>query len=134
MSKKMTAEAIVAEHYAAGAASDFAGMVKHFSPNIEWVESDGGAYAGTYFGLDSVITNIFSRINEEWDGFAAIPEVLIADETKGIVAALCTYVGTFRATSKPQCVRVIHVWTVADDQIIKFEQVCDTAEQFKAMK
>ena len=128
-----TAHDTVAAHYAAGAAGDIPGMLKDFAPDIVWKESDGGAYAGTFHGLAEVIPNVFERINAEWDGFGAVPEFFIADEATGKVAAVCTYVGTFKATGKPQNVRVVHLWTVADGKIVAFEQVVDSAEQNKSM-
>jgi ketosteroid isomerase-like protein len=128
-----TAHDTIAAHYAAGAAGDIPGMLKDFAPDIIWKESDGGAYAGTFRGLGEIVPNIFERINSEWDGFGAVPEHIIADETTGMVAAVCTYVGTFKATGKPQNVRVLHLWTVRDGQIVTFEQIVDSAEQNKSM-
>lgn len=129
----MSAHDIVASHYAAGAAGDIPSMFKDFAPDITWKESDGGAYAGSFTGMAEVVPNIFERINSEWDGFGAVPEYLVADEAAGKVAAVCNYIGTFKATGKPQNVRVVHLWTVKDGKIVSFEQVCDTAEQNKSM-
>lgn len=129
----MSAHDIVANHYAAGAAGDIPGMFKDFAEDITWKESDGGAYSGTFTGMAEVVPNIFERINNDWDGFGAVPEYLIADEESGKVAAVCNYIGTFKATGKPQNVRVVHLWTVKDGKVVAFEQVCDTAEQNKSM-
>ena len=123
----------IAAHYAAGAAGDIPSMFKDFADDILWVESAGGAYAGTFHGMAEVVPNIFERINAEWDGFGAVPEYLIADESTGKVAAVCHYVGTFKATGKPQHVRVVHLWTVRDGKVVEFEQVVDSAEQNKSM-
>ena len=123
----------IAAHYAAGAAGDIPSMFKDFADDIVWVESAGGAYAGTFHGMAEVVPNIFERINAEWDGFGAVPDYLIADESTGKVAAVCHYVGTFKATGKPQHVRVVHLWTVRDGKVVEFEQVVDSAEQNKSM-
>lgn len=103
------------------------------SPTITWIESAGSAYAGTFEGLPAVFENIFGRINEEWEGFGAIPSSIIADETTGTVAVVANYVGTYRATGKPQNVRVVHVWTVVDGSIVAFEQIVDSALQNLSM-
>lgn len=129
----MSAHDVIAAHYAAGAEGDVEGMFKDFAPNITWKESDGSKYAGTFTGMEEIGANVFGPINAEWENFGAIPEVIIADEATGRVAAVCNYVGTFRDTGKPQNVRVVHVWTVVDGKIVAFEQVCDTAEQAKSM-
>lgn len=128
-----TAHDIIAAHYSAGAAGDVPAMFKDFADDIVWKESDGGAYAGTFHGMAEVGPKIFERINAEWENFGAVPEYLVADESTGKVAAVCTYVGTYRATGKSQNVRVVHLWTVRDGKIVAFEQVCDTAEQNKSM-
>lgn len=123
----------IAAHYAAGAAGDIPGMFKDFADDIVWVESAGGAYAGSFKGMAEVVPNIFERINAEWDGFGAVPDYLIADEATGKVAAVCTYIGTNKKTGKTQNPRVVHLWTVQDGKVVAFEQVCDTAQQNKAM-
>jgi uncharacterized protein len=128
----MSAHDIVAGHYAAAAAGDIPGMLKDFAPDIVWKESEGGIYAGTFNGLDEIGPAIFTRINSEWDDFGAIAEFFLADESTGRVAAICNYVGTHKVSKKAQeNVRVVHLWTVKNDKIVAFEQICDTAQQNK---
>lgn len=128
----MSAEAIVVAHYHAGAAGDFPGMVKDFADDISWKESAGGSLAGSFVGVDQVVAGVFENINAQWDGFGAVPEFFIADETTGRVAAICNYVGTHKISGKAQHdVRVVHLWTVKNGKIIAFEQICDTAQQNK---
>jgi preprotein translocase subunit SecA len=66
--------------------------------------------------------NIFGRITEEWEGFGAVTDYLVAHEATGKVAAVCTYVGTFRATGKPRNVRVVHLWTVKDGKVVIIDE------------
>lgn len=129
----MTAFDIVAAHYTAGKNGDIPGMFKDFADDIVWKESAGGAYAGEFHGMAEVVPNIFERINAEWEGFGAVPDYFVADEATGNVAAVCTYVGTYKATGKAQNVRVVHLWTVRDGKIVAFEQVCDTGAQNAVM-
>lgn len=128
-----TAHDIIDAHYAAGARGDIPAMFKDFADDIVWKESAGGAYAGEFRGMAEVVPNIFERINAEWDGFGAVPEYLIADEASGKVAAVCNYIGTFKANGKSQNVRVVHLWTVRDGKVVAFEQVCDTGAQNAVM-
>jgi ketosteroid isomerase-like protein len=128
-----TALEIVQAHYAAGARGDVPGMIADFSQDIEWVECAGSAYAGTFHGIPAVMQNLFSRINEEWEAFGAIPEFMVADESQGRVCVVGTYVGKFRLTGKVQNVRMVHVWTVRNEQITEFEQIVDSAAQFVVM-
>ena len=130
----MSAESVIASHYAAGAAGDFPGMVQDFAEDISWKESAGRSLAGSFVGKQNVISGIFEKIGSEWDGFGAVPEFLVADEETGKVVAVCNYIGTNKSTGKTQeNVRVVHVWTVRDGKVVAFEQICDTAQQNKFM-
>jgi len=133
MSSARTAREVVTAHYAHSAAGDREAAFADLSPNIVWTESAGSAYAGTFVGLPAVFENIFGRINAEWADFAAVPSSIIADETTGTVAVVANYLGTYKATGKPQNVRVVHVWTVVDGSIVAFEQIVDSALQNLSM-
>ena len=112
------------------ASDDFPGKTLPTAKEISQQKPDA---RGTFTGMAEIGANVFDRINAEWNDFGAIPDYLIADEQTGRVAAVCTYVGTYKATGKAQHVRVVHLWTVKDGQIVAFEQFCDTAEQLKSM-
>ncbi|WP_298121956.1 nuclear transport factor 2 family protein [uncultured Aurantimicrobium sp.] len=128
----MSAESIVKAHYLASAEGNISGMFQDFSPDIVWKESEGGIYSGTFTGLAQIAPAIFDRINSEWDSFEVVPELFLADEETGRVAAICDYVGTHKASGKAQeNVRAVHLWTVKNDKIVAFEQICDTAQQNK---
>ena len=128
----MSSESIVKAFYQAGAEGNIPGMFQDFAPDIVWKESEGGIYAGTFTGLAQIAPAIFDRINSEWDAFGAVPELFLADEETGRVAAICNYVGTHKVSGKAQeDVRVVHLWTVKNDKIVAFEQICDTAQQNK---
>ncbi|MBK5237518.1 MAG: nuclear transport factor 2 family protein [Actinomycetales bacterium] len=133
MSDARSAREVVTAHYVNAGAGDMEAAFADLSPAIVWTESAGSAYAGTFVGLPAVFENIFGRINADWEDFGAIPESIIADETSGTVAVLANYVGTYRATGKPQNVRVVHVWTVVDGSIVAFEQIVDSALQNLSM-
>ncbi len=133
MSTVRSARDVVTSHYANAAAGDMAAAFADLSPAIVWTESAGSAYTGTFVGLPAVFENVFGRISAEWDDFAAIPASIIADEATGMVAVVANYVGTYKATGKPQNVRVVHVWKVVDGSIIEFEQIVDSALQNLSM-
>jgi len=133
MSSARSAREVVTAHYVNAGDGNMAAAFADLSPNITWIESAGSAYAGTFVGLPAVFENIFGRIDAEWEGFGAIPSSIIADETTGTVAVVANYVGTYKATGKPQNVRVVHIWTVVDGSIIAFEQIVDSALQNLSM-
>lgn len=133
MSTARSARDVVAAHYANAGAGDMEAAFADLSPAIVWTEAAGSAYTGTFVGLPAVMENVFARIGAEWDDFGAIPSSIIADETSGTVAVVANYVGTYKATGKPQNVRVVHVWKVVDGSIVEFEQIVDSALQNLSM-
>lgn len=120
----MTAYDVVKAHYDANERGDLAGMLAPLADDVRWTEMAGFPCAGTYIGPDAVRENVFERLGREWDGYtASITELLDAGDT---VIGLGTYSGTYKATGESMNVRVAHVWRVAGDKVVAFEQFTDT--------
>ncbi len=114
--------------YAAFAAGDVPGVVARMSPDIEWNEAENFPYAdrNPYRGPEAILTGVFARIGEEWDGFAAVPDdYLDAGDT---VVVLGRYHGTFKATGRTLDAQLAHVWRVEDGQAVAFQQYTDTLQ------
>ena len=107
-------------------------LAKYVAENISWTEAKGFPYAGTYFGLEAVAQNVFSRLGSEWIDYKFTPEDYVASEDK--VVAYGTYTGTNKITSKSFTARVAHVWKLKDRKIISFEQFVDSKMVNEAMK
>ena len=107
-------------------------LATHVAENISWTEAKGFPYAGTYFGLEAVAQNVFSRLGSEWIDYKFTPEDYVASEDK--VVAYGTYTGTNKITSKSFTARVAHVWKLKDRKIISFEQFVDSKMVNEAMK
>lgn len=120
----MTPRQIIEAHYAASARGDLDGMMAAFAPDVEWTEMAGFPYAGTYRGVDAIREGVFARIGAEWTDYQAVPEQLVDDGDA--VVAFGFYAGTFTATGKAMRVRFVHLWTVADGAVVRFEQFTDT--------
>lgn len=99
--------------------------------DISWTEAKGFIYAGTYIGLDSVFQNVFSRIGSEWTNFKFTPENYVASDDK--VVAYGTYTGTYKQTGKSISARVVHLWTLENSKIIRFEQFVDSQTVSEAL-
>ena len=95
------------------------------SPEISWTEAEGFPYGGTYIGHEAVLQNVFAKLGSEWDGYAAVPEELIA--SGDTVIALGEYSGTYKATGKSISVPFVHVWRFEGDHVVSFRQHTDTA-------
>jgi hypothetical protein len=111
--------------YAAFARGDVATVLAALSPTVRWTEAEGFPYGGTYTGPDAVLADVFVKLGTEWDGFAAVPDELVADGDT--VVALGRYSGTYKATGKGFSAPFAHVWKLRDGQVVSFRQHTDTA-------
>lgn len=116
---------IIKDSYAHGAKGDIPGLLADITPQCTWIEMAGNIYGGTYKGQEAILANVFARINEDWDNFAAVPAEFLDGGDKIVV--LGNYSGTSKKTGKNFIARYAHVWTLKDGHIICFEQFTDTA-------
>jgi ketosteroid isomerase-like protein len=127
----MTNTDIITAHYEAGKVGDLEGMLAPLADDAKWTEAAGFPCAGTYIGPAAVAENVFAVLARDWDGYkVVIDEIHGAGDT---VFAVGTYSGTNKATGKPFSARVVHIWRLANDRVVAFEQVTDTAEVAAAM-
>lgn len=123
---------IVAEHYAASARQDLAGMMAEVAPDVAWTEMAGFPCAGTWIGPDQVVAQVFAVLGSEWQGYRFELEQLIDGGEQ--VVGVGTYAGTYRETGKPMQARATHVWRLAGGKIVGFEQFTDTLLVARAMQ
>jgi ketosteroid isomerase-like protein len=112
--------------YDAFAQGDVPAVLGAFSPEIEWYEAEGMPYGGLHRGPEAVAQKVFGPISEDVEGFAVVPEQLIA--SGDTVAAVVRYTGTGSATGKTLDLPVVHVWDVRDGKVQRFRQFVDTME------
>jgi ketosteroid isomerase-like protein len=122
----MSAGATLEGLYASIGAGDMPAAMALMDDNVEWVESAGFLYAGTYRGPQSVVGDVFARLGGEWDGFRADPDYIVADGDRAV--AIGTYSGTYKATGRSFSARSAHSVLVDDGKIVHFEQVVDSAQ------
>lgn len=126
--------AVVEGIYAAFGAGDVPGVLGRMSPDIVWNEAENFPYAdrNPYLGPEAVLTGVFARIGDEWDGFAAVPEeILDAGDT---VIALGRYKGTYKATGRTLDAQLVHVWRVEDGKAVGFQQYTDTLQTARVIE
>lgn len=112
--------------YDAFSAGDVPAVLGRMHEQIEWNEANNFPYAdgNPYIGPEAVLTGVFARFIDEWDGFGVeMDELLDAGET---IVALGHYTGTYKATGKPQRTQIVHVWRVSDGKATRFQQYADT--------
>jgi len=126
-----TAYEIVKAHYDANTRRDMEGMLADIAPDCRWTEMDGFPCAGTYVGPQEVFQNVFVALGGQFNDYTFTLERLL-DAGQDVVA-VGDYRGTHKQTGKSFQARVVHVWTVADGKIRRFEQFTDTLRVAEAM-
>jgi uncharacterized protein len=122
----MAAVDIVKRSYDAFARKDMDGVLGDMHPDIEWHQAQGLPHGGTYHGLDEVRRSIFDPLDEDWwDEFSADPDQFL--DAGADVVVLGRYRGVAKGTGKKLDVPFVHVWTLENDQAIRFRQFLDTA-------
>lgn len=123
---------IIADHYAASARQDIAGMMAEVSPDVTWTEMAGFPCAGTWIGPEQVLAKVFAVLGSEWEDYRFVLEKLI-DGGEHVVG-VGTYSGRNLRTGKAMQARVSHVWQLAAGRIVAFEQFTDTLLVAQAMQ
>jgi ketosteroid isomerase-like protein len=117
--------------YAAFSSGDIPVVLGMLDPDVEWTETAGSPYAGTYRGAQAVLDGVFARIGADWSEFQAEPEEFIA--AGDTVAMLGTYRGTSRATGRSMEARIVHVWHFREGRVVRYEQIVDSATMNAAL-
>lgn len=123
---------IIADHYAASARQDIAGMMAEVAPDVAWTEMAGFPCAGTWVGPEQVVAQVFAVLGRDWVGYRFELEQLIDGGEQ--VVGVGSYSGTYRQTGRPMQARTTHVWRLDGGKIVGFEQFTDTFLVAKAMQ
>ncbi|MES2097661.1 MAG: nuclear transport factor 2 family protein [Pseudomonadota bacterium] len=118
--------AIIQGTYDAFATGDVPALLGAMSPDIVWNEAENFPYAdgNPYVGPMAIAGGVFARCGSEWDGFGVVVEEIV--DGGDTVIALGRYVGTYKATGKPQNTQMAHVWRLKHGKIVQFQQYADT--------
>ncbi len=125
---------VVRSFYEAIRRGDVGTVLGLMDPQVEWNEAENFLYAdrSPYIGPDQILNGVFMRLMSEWEGFKAIPEQFIG--MGDTVAVTGRYQGTYRETGKSVNAQLVHVYTVKDGKLVKFQQYTDTAQFRDAVK
>ncbi len=114
--------------YDAFARGDIPSVLAAMSPDIVWNEAENFPYAdgNPYTGPEAVLSGVFARLGGEWDGFAAVPGAFHgAGDT---VFVLGRYAGVYKATGEAIDAQFVHVWTLENGKVARFQQYTDTLQ------
>jgi ketosteroid isomerase-like protein len=109
--------------YDAFSRGDVDAVFAAMTPDIEWDESPGMPYGGIYHGREEIAAKVFGPILSDVEGFTAAPdEILRLDDTRVITRG--RHGGT--GAAGPVDARFVHIWTVTDGKVSRYEQLADT--------
>jgi len=119
---------IVRSMYRAFASGDVPGVLSQLSPKVEWWEAENFIYAdgNPYIGPQSVLEGVFLRIISNWNDFTVTPEAIL--DAGDRVVTLGIYGGTYKATGKTVRAQMVHVFTIENEKVVKFQQYTDTKQ------
>jgi len=99
------------------------GVTGRFDADIEWVEPGGGnAPSGTFRGPESIANEVFAKVPENFDEFAATVEDARDEGDTVVISA------RFKGRGKSGAnldMTAEHVWEVRDGKIVRFENKLD---------
>jgi ketosteroid isomerase-like protein len=109
--------------YDAFARGDVDAVFAAMTPEIEWDECEGMPYGGVYHGREAIVANVFGPILADVEGFTANPdEILALDEARVIARGRHGGMGA----AGPVEARFVHIWTITNGQVSRYEQLADT--------
>lgn len=123
-------EELVRNVYDAYARRDVAAALSHFSPEIEYVQTDLLPWGGRYQGIEGVQVSL-GKLLAHVDSLVEVEEMISAGDHVVVIARTR---GTARTSGASFDVRAVHVWTVVEGSILRFEAYIDTPAMLSALR
>lgn len=125
--------AIIEQVYQNFAAGNVPGVIANMHESMVWNEAENFPYAdgNPYVGPQAVVEGVFARCLSEWDGFAANMTTLL--DAGDHIIATGRYAGKNKMSGHEMNPQAVHVWTLENGKIVKFQQYIDTLNVHKAM-
>ena len=126
---------IVQNLYSAFAKGDVPAVLEKFHPKIEWNEAENFPYAdgNPYIGPQAVLEGVFARLGGEWE-YWNLTEQIYYEANSGEIIVTGRYKAKNKMTAKEINVQFVHLWTLEDGMVTKFQQYADTYQTVQAMK
>ena len=122
---------IIKDLYQAFEQGDLSSVLDLLDPHVEWIESEGIPYGGTFIGREAVLNGVFLKIGAEWDSFQAhVNEFLDVGDT---IVTLGYDSGTYKSTGKSMQAPTASVWKLRNGKVVKFVQYIDTLKVVGAL-
>ena len=115
--------------YEAFAKGEVESVLGSMADDIEWWEAEGNPWfpGRPFVGVPAIVEGVFMRIGSELEGFEITPERFLADGDEVVM------IGRYRAkqgiaTGQPLDAQALHLWTVRDGKVARFQQFVDTRQ------
>ena len=122
-------EELIRNVYDAYARRDVAAALSRFSPEVEFVQTDLLPWGGRYHGIEGAQTSL-GKLLAHVDSRVEVEEIISAGDQVVVIARTR---GTTRVSGAPFDVRAVHVWTVREGSILRFEAYIDTPAMLLAL-
>ena len=126
---------IIQNLYADFAKGDVPAVLQRFDSKIVWNEAENFPYAdgNPYVGPQAVLEGVFARLGAEWE-YWNLTDQTYYEATSGEIIVTGRYKAKNKITSKEINVQFVHMWTLHDGLVTKFQQYADTYQTIEAMK
>lgn len=126
---------IVQKLYSDFAKADIPALLQRFDPKIVWNEAENFPYAdgNPYIGPQAVLEGVFARIGAEWE-YWNLTDQTYYEAKSGEIIVTGRYKAKNKLTGKEINVQFVHMWTLNDGLVTKFQQYADTYQTVEAMK
>jgi len=118
---------IIESIYNSFGAGDIDGVLATFDPKIVWNEAENFPYAdgNPYIGGEAIVNGVFARLGGEWDNWN-LTDLQLHDMSNNMVLATGRYNATYKKNSEKLDVQMVHLWTLNNGKVIRFQQYTDT--------
>jgi ketosteroid isomerase-like protein len=126
---------IIQNLYVEFAKGDVPTVLQRFDPKIVWNEAENFPYAdgNPYTGPQAVLEGVFARIGAEWE-YWNLTDQTYYEVNSGEIIVTGRYKAKNKMTSKEIDVQFVHMWTLNEGLVTKFQQYADTYQTVEAMK
>ena len=119
----------IEELYSAQQKRDIRSILMLMAEDVEIIQSTELPWGGHYTGHDGV-KQFLTRLTEQIDSQVQVERMIDAGEKVAVVGRT---VGSARKTKLEFDVPIVHIWTMREGQVVRFEPYIDNATMLAAL-
>lgn len=124
---------LVQSFYEATSRGDFVAAGRLLDPQIEWIEPDapGWWFSGTHRGPEAVFQEVIEPSKDKFDAFHLELDQFLDSGNQVVVTG--SFLGRRKNAGAELNVPFVHIWKVADERLVHFQNFVDTADMQNAL-